>query len=602
MINETIVYAGAATDYETPSLDAIGSNAGDLVHGYGLYYAKNPKTANQYKNTSKGVEWLYNEEPFLKNLGKYTKGSLTWEMIDLKDQLKIIRKNTPEQVVKALKTEIQLTLKDWKTYEPYKEDCKNLETAIEFLDDIDMSKLIKKDMGIVGKFRVPQDEYLLSESSFKAQSPYVKECLKKMCEKEGMNLKELKNAPYYCSSSHSEGSIYSFVVSFLSGQKRYELIGEEEVKYQKEASELLYKYGIKGIRYIGKKDGKCVVIFNPNDVQMIDKMKETMNEKLEELSDGIYATQSAYDILNLFKNKPKAYRVVYDKNNRYYFIGDALKYIHSDLISAAYNQGFYYDDIQSNSRHDIMMYLGNALEFVEVLMLSFFPKDFGDIKALDNERSSDWYNHKYVYDFGTIYTQEHCPLEEFDFYRLLGEPLEQEELELPESLNERFEEIESGIYATQSAYDLLNWLKNKPKAYRVVYDENIRYYFIADAYSYIHQDILESAYRSGFYPEMFSEDEIRDYIDDGMNLDMINKKPFLLFFAFSPNSDKNLDLEKSSDGYTRKYTYDFGSIYAHELTPLEDFDLYQLLKEPISKETIYENLYAKLCEDLSKFL
>ena len=98
--------------------------------------------------------------------------------------------------------------------------------------------------------------------------------------------------------------------------------------------------------------------------------------------------------------------------------------------------GFYYDELKNNSRSEVMIYLGNCLEYQEVLMLSFFPNGFGDIKAIDNERSSDWYNHKYVYDFGTIYTQEACPLEEFDFYQLLGKPIEQEELDLPECLFE----------------------------------------------------------------------------------------------------------------------------------------------------------------------
>ena len=188
------------------------------------------------------------------------------------------------------------------------------------------------------------------------------------------------------------------------------------------------------------------VALNPvKQVKNLKEIKKDLKENLEELSDGIYATQSAYDILNLFKNKPKAYRVVYDKNNRYYFIGDALKYIHSDLISAAYHQGFYYDEFDRGSRDEIVTYLGNNLETQDILMLSFFPKDFGDIKAIDIDRSSDWYNHKYVYDFGTIYTQVACPLEEFDFYQLLGEPLEQEELEIPEclfiSLNKELEKF-----------------------------------------------------------------------------------------------------------------------------------------------------------------
>lgn len=152
------------------------------------------------------------------------------------------------------------------------------------------------------------------------------------------------------------------------------------------------------------------------------------------------------------------------------------------------------------------------------------------------------------------------------------------------SMNEKLEELETGIYATQSAYDILNWMKNKPNSYRIVYDKNIRTYFICDAYNWIHQDMLEAAYRSGFYPDMFSQGEVRDYLDN----EVYNGT--LLFFAFSPKSDKQLDVEKSSDGYTQKYEYDFGTIYAHELTSIEDFDIYQLLGTPNKKEFIYESI------------
>jgi hypothetical protein len=103
--------------------------------------------------------------------------------------------------------------------------------------------------------------------------------------------------------------------------------------------------------------------------------------------------------------------------------------------------------------------------------------------------------------------------------------------------------------------------------------------------------MLEAAYRSGFYPEMYSQGDVRDYTDECM----FNGE--LLFFAFSPNADKTLDHEKSSDGYTQKYTYDFGAIYSHEMTPLEDFDFYQLIGKPKNKEFIYEDF-----KTLNKFL
>ena len=128
----------------------------------------------------------------------------------------------------------------------------------------------------------------------------------------------------------------------------------------------------------------------------------------------------------------------------------------------------------------------------------------------------------------------------------------------------------------------INYCKNKPKAYRIVYDNNTSYYYIGYAYNYIHQDLIEAAYRAGFYPDMLSANEVDDYSNKGME----NKT--MLFFSFDPEGGGLIDSEKSSDGYTRKYVYDFGTIYSHEFTPLEDFELYKILGEPVKKENVFE--------------
>lgn len=160
------------------------------------------------------------------------------------------------------------------------------------------------------------------------------------------------------------------------------------------------------------------------------------------------------------------------------------------------------------------------------------------------------------------------------------------------TLTEKFEEIADDMFATNSAYDVINQMKNKPKPIRLVYDKDINYYFIGDAYSYIHQDILEEAFYQGFYPDMLSSSDARDKVDNYE----------VLLFAFYPSENHRQDLEKSSDGYTRKYVYDFGTIYSHEMTPLEDFEIYNILGEPNKKETILENEYQKLNKHVLPFL
>lgn len=176
-----------------------------------------------------------------------------------------------------------------------------------------------------------------------------------------------------------------------------------------------------------------------------------------------------------------------------------------------------------------------------------------------------------------------------------------EDIKFLTTITEKFEEIERNVWATNSGYDIINRMKNKKAPYRMIWDNNIRYYFIGDAFDYIHQDILEHAYYNGFYPDMLSANECDDYMNKNMETNN------MILFAFDPDGGGLLDQEKSSDGYTRKYVYDFGTIYAHEFTPFEKCPLYDLLGEPIKKENIFES-YIKIkgnsmsIDDLNKFL
>ena len=273
-LDEQTVYAGSGVQYNNPSLDAIGSNTGDMFHGYGLYYSKNPKIAKKYRNVSNGTQWLYNGEPFLENIGKYTDGDLYWSDFEFPIVQKIQNAKTAKQMISILLKDINETIISWEGYL----DTKGLKKFKKILQNIDLSKITKKDEGMEIIVDVPNDEYLLSEASFESQSPYVKKCLENMIQSEGMNLKDLKKYYPVKLTSANEGSIYQYIMSFLAGKERYELYGEEEIKYQKMASELLYKYGIKGIRYTGYNDGRCVVIFNPKDIRVIDRKGKGLNE------------------------------------------------------------------------------------------------------------------------------------------------------------------------------------------------------------------------------------------------------------------------------------------------------------------------------------
>ena len=163
------------------------------------------------------------------------------------------------------------------------------------------------------------------------------------------------------------------------------------------------------------------------------------------------------------------------------------------------------------------------------------------------------------------------------------------------TFDEKFEELRHGIYAANTPQEIINWFKNRPKSYRVLYDQDINMYFIGDAYNFIHQDLIEAAIDAAFYPNMFGG-EAQDYLQDALF------DGNLLLFAFYPDESKAQDLEKSSDGYTRKYVYDFGIIYTHEMSRLEDFPIYKVLGNPIKKEDIFEDIdITKLNEEFRTF-
>lgn len=162
---------------------------------------------------------------------------------------------------------------------------------------------------------------------------------------------------------------------------------------------------------------------------------------------------------------------------------------------------------------------------------------------------------------------------------------------------ERLEEIDDNIFATQSGYDIVNVMKNKSKPYRLLFDKNNRMYFIGDAYNYVHSNLLEAAYESGFYPEIVSMGEVENYLFDCLE----NEE--MLLALFYPDVNKTIDIERTSDGYPFKYTYEFGTIYCHFYSRLEDYDIYKILGKPINKEVIEENIDLKsINERLENFL
>lgn len=139
------------------------------------------------------------------------------------------------------------------------------------------------------------------------------------------------------------------------------------------------------------------------------------------------------------------------------------------------------------------------------------------------------------------------------------------------TINERLEQIANGIYATDSATDVANWLINKPKAYRILYDAKRDVWGIADAMRGTHMDIARNLYKSGYI--VLSDKEIEDMKRDlGSSAKFMSAQDLYAKYGFYgdstmyglffiPKSEDYLDYEEQGF-YNVETILTTGSIFA----------------------------------------
>lgn len=155
-------------------------------------------------------------------------------------------------------------------------------------------------------------------------------------------------------------------------------------------------------------------------------------ERLQKLTSDMFITDNPTDIVNLFKNKPKPYRLVYDAMIDSYIICDAYEHIHSDMIKSAIKQYMYEEvsntienllDIDVKRMPDTYIDIGAnwGIDFDEDSDFEVPDNlDYDDTKIypwiycfifmpIDSDYMSigyDGYNHEYNYSFGTVFTRD----------------------------------------------------------------------------------------------------------------------------------------------------------------------------------------------------
>lgn len=246
-------YAGSRVDYDRPSLEAIGSGEGAMMHGYGLYYALDKKIAERYRYTFTESESNKYFEDKLNDL--YT------SLLDRNEYGKatiiesLLIRHTDEDIDDML-SEGSITKED-----------------VDWFRSIEDKYLDKsKKVGQVHEVDIPEVDVLLDEQkTFNEQSEKVKDAIRKLNNQDVNDILD---------TGATGEDIYGELVNYYSKDVEADDLQNKTNQAQKLASQVLEKVGIKGITYEGGIDGRCFVIFNPEDVKVLRKKFDELGNVL----------------------------------------------------------------------------------------------------------------------------------------------------------------------------------------------------------------------------------------------------------------------------------------------------------------------------------
>ena len=366
-------YHGSPHKFDEFSLDAIGTGEGNQAHGWGLYFAGNKNvseeyreklTRNQYESVSYDNKEITNKT-YIYYLRKIYDASFEGKKYVIEEFEKAI-KDKEERIKNYSDKDSSLddnpvfTKSDKEAlHEQYQGAIKNLKEEIdycreqiEFYNNIDIDKIsIKYKIGQLFEVDIPESDVLLDENkSFSEQPKKVQESLKKLWEEklgrkvytnkksilaefkekydsETYNVvKKLLNKGLENLSKSERNAIPNSDLSFddlhkldffnLNGKDIYYNIRnnvfEYNDKFDKDTSLLLNKYGIKGITYDGRQDGRCYVVFDDKAVQVLKKYYQKQrkmfidNDRAEEISNRLVQVKGSFipaeNLVKLFKD------------------------------------------------------------------------------------------------------------------------------------------------------------------------------------------------------------------------------------------------------------------------------------------------------------
>lgn len=291
---------GSPHDFDEFDLGAIGSGEGNQAHGWGLYFAKDKKVSNLYKEVLSKAQDSNKSSLFKVEIPNETE--LLPEQYPISGYSRYVRDSLKNGLHKMSEEQLErftsLLIKyhkgsiigdEWTNkYTRFMDvgyiisELHNKNKTINDINKIQKRNIDRflKSVGIDENIDTIAGNEDLLEAVYKKfrydlYSQYEKEKQLER-EREEKAISNVKTDVYGAleKTNIAGKQLYSFLSHALGNDEHFNL---HNVKNAKKASEFLNSIGIKGIYYDGEQDGRCYVVFDDKAIKVIEKYNQSIN-------------------------------------------------------------------------------------------------------------------------------------------------------------------------------------------------------------------------------------------------------------------------------------------------------------------------------------
>nr|DAK88906.1 MAG TPA: crystallin beta/gamma motif-containing protein [Caudoviricetes sp.] len=294
---------GSGMDFNEFNLGKALTGAGDMVHGWGIYTAKNKKTAQAYKKhaKSKGLpSYLYEVDiPENENLLIEEKRYIE-QPSEIQEKLARTISDLPDKQQKAfweklLHNEMRTFSEETEALsdlDKAKDKVKQLEVAANGLENTEKPKFKEKiaikhlkKLGYTDK-QIKDQVFMQTE---KEKEEKVLTVVQEKAQKAEALIQERKDGILEAAIQDPEEALKR---SVGTGKEIYRYLSAS-LDSMEEASRHLNKNGIEGISYYDSEDGNCVVVFSDKAVNIIDKYRQEIKASYNSATGAIHLFDAA---------------------------------------------------------------------------------------------------------------------------------------------------------------------------------------------------------------------------------------------------------------------------------------------------------------------